>query len=327
MSRTSSQVEPAPSTGLRTLAFLRRQATDLILPAALIALIIVGLILFPSFRSVGNFVNILTFSSILMIVAIGETFVVIGRGADLSVGSMVGFSGAILAVLIIDGWPPLLAAVAAVMFSTAIGFAQGLLITKLKISFLIVTLGAFAILRSQVQVILQGQSKTVSIPFLETLATGRIGIIPNLVLVALAAYLVATFVLRGTGYGRALYAVGASPEAARLAGIPTARVTTIAFVISAFAASIAGLLMVGSLGSAQTTAGSGMEMTALSAVLLGGTRFSGGFGSATRTLFGVLFLGILNSILYAAGVSSFWQGTASGLVLIAAVALDRTRKD
>ncbi len=307
--------------------FFRSHATDIMLPAALLALIVAGLLLFPSFRSVTSFINILTFSSLLLIVAIGQTFVVIGRAADLTVGSMVGFSGAVFAVLFISGIPAILAAALALVIGSLLGFVQGLLITKLRISFLIVTLGLFALLRSQVQVLLNGQSKNVDVPWLQTLATGRIGIIPNLVIIAVIVFIIATLVLRGTSFGRALYAVGASPETARLAGIPVARVVIISFVICAFAASIAGLLTVGTLGSAQTTAGTGMEMTALSAVLLGGTRFSGGFGSATRTLFGVLFLGVLNSLLFAAGVSSFWQGTASGLVLILAVALDRTRKD
>lgn len=307
--------------------YLRSHATDLVLPTALAALVIFGIVMFPSFRSPATFVNILMFSSILLIVSVGETFVVIGRGADLSVGSMVGLSGAVMAILIIDGWPPLLAALGAILLGAAIGIAHGLLVTKVKISFLIVTLGTFALLRSQTQVLLQGQSKSVSVPVLETLANGRLGPVPNLVIVAVVIYLLATVVLRSTGFGRSLFAVGSSPEAARLAGIPVARVTIMAFVISAVLAAFAGLLTVGTLGSAQTTAGSGMELAALSAVLLGGTRFSGGFGSATRTLFGVMFLGVLNSILLAAGISSFWQGTASGLVLIAAVALDRTRKD
>lgn len=308
-------------------SFFRSHATDIMLPAALLALIIAGLILFPSFRSVTSFINILTFSSLLMIVAIGQTFVVIGRAADLTVGSMVGLSGAVFAVLVIGGMPPIVALLLALLAGSLIGLVQGLIITKLKISFLIVTLGLFALLRSQVQVLLNGQSKNVDVPWLVTLATGRIGIIPNLVIIAVVVFVIATLVLRGTAYGRALYAVGASPETARLAGIPVARVVIISFIICAFTASVAGLLTVGTLGSAQTTAGAGMEMTALSAVLLGGTRFSGGFGSATRTLFGVLFLGVLNSLLFAAGISSFWQGTASGLVLILAVALDRTRKD
>lgn len=307
--------------------YVRAHTTDLVLPVALITLVTYGMIMFPTFRAPTTLINILMFSSILLIVSVGQTFVVIGRGADLSVGSMVGLSGAVMAILILDGWPPLFAGIGALLLGCAIGVMHGLLVTKLRISFLIVTLGTYAILRSQAQVLLQGQSKSVSVPFLETLATGRVAGIPNLVIVALLVYVIATLVLRGTGYGRALYAVGSSPEAARLAGIPVARVTIIAFVISALLAAFAGLLTVGTLGSAQTTAGTGMELAALSAVLLGGTRFSGGFGSATRTLFGVLFLGVLNSILFAGGISSFWQGTASGLVLIAAVALDRTRKD
>lgn len=321
---TTTALQPTRSDFVR---FTRAHATDLVLPLALAAMIVFGMVMFSSFRAVNNLVDILAFSSVLLIAAIGETFVVIGRGADLSVGSMIGLSGAILAVLVLDGWPPVLAAITALVVGVAIGVTHGLLITKLRISFMIVTLGSFGILRSQVQVVLGGQSKTVSVPFLEELASGRVEPIPNLVIVAVIVYLIATFVLRGTGFGRALYAVGSSPEAARLAGIPVARVTITAFAISAGAGAFAGLLTLGTLGSAQMTAGTGMEMSALSAVLLGGTRFSGGFGSATRTLFGVLFLGVLNSLLYAAGVSSFWQGTASGLVLIAAVALDRTRKD
>lgn len=321
---STHQIDSATS---RLALWVRTHLTDLVLPLALIGLVTFGVIMFPAFRQPTTLVNILMFSSILLIVAVGETFVVIGRGADLSVGSMVGLSGAVLAILVIDGWPPLLAALGALLLGVAIGVAHGLLITKLKISFLIVTLGTFALLRSQVQVLLNGQSKSVSVPFLEFLANGRTGPIPNLVIVAVIVYIAATLILRCTGFGRALYAVGSSPEAARLAGIPVARVTIIAFALSALTAAFAGLLTVGTLGSAQTTAGTGMELAALSAVLLGGTRFSGGFGSATRTLFGVLFLGVLNSTLFAAGISSFWQGTASGLVLIAAVALDRTRKD
>lgn len=327
MSSTLSYPPAPQKMSVRAGRYVRAHATDLVLPTALTALVIYGIAMFTAFRSPTTFVNILMFSSILLIVAVGQTFVVIGRGADLSVGSMVGLSGAVMAILIIGGWPPLIAAFGALLLGATIGAAHGLLVTKLKISFLIVTLGTYSILRSQTQVLLHGQSKSVSVPFLETLANGRVGTIPNLVLVALVIYILATLVLRSTSFGRSLFAVGSSPEAARLAGIPVSRVTIIAFVISAVMAAFAGLLTVGTLGSAQITAGSGMELASLSAVLLGGTRFSGGFGSATRTLFGVLFLGVLNSVLLAAGISSFWQGTAAGLVLIAAVALDRTRKD
>jgi ribose transport system permease protein len=297
-------------------------------PIALALLIVFGLAFYPTFRTTDNFLNVLSFSSVLFIVALGQTLVVLGRGVDLSVGSMVGLSGAVFAVLLLDGWPWLLAAFAVVVLGLAFGlFVHGLLITKLRISFLIVTLGTFSILRSLSQVVLEGQSTTVDAPALDTLANARLAGIPNLVLLAAALYGLAVLLLRTTSYGRSLYAVGSNPESARLAGIPVDRVIIVAYGICGLFAALAGLLTVGQIGSAQPTAGAGVELASIAAVLLGGTRFSGGFGSVTRTLFGVLFLGVLNNLLFIGGVSSFWQGTASGLVLIAAVAADRSRRD
>lgn len=297
-------------------------------PLALVAMTVFGLIAYPTFRTVDGLLNVLSFSSILLIVALGQTLVVLGRGADLAVGSMAGLSGAIFATLQTAGWSVWTAAAAALLLGAVIGFAaHGLLITKVGISFLIVTLGTFSILRSQVQVLLNGQSVTVDAPLLDELANGRWLGVPNLVWMAAVIYLSVVLVLRTTGYGRALYAVGSNPMAARLAGLPVDRVIIISYVLCAVLASVAGLLIVGQLGSAQPTAGAGLELSSLAAVLLGGTRFSGGNGNATRTLFGVLFLGILNNLLFIAGVSSFWQGTASGAVLIAAVAVDRSRKE
>ncbi len=313
---------------LRRRRRLSNRLGQMAFPLALVAMTVFGLLAYPTFRSLDGLLNVLSFSSILLIVALGQTLVVLGRGADLSVGSMAGLSGAVFATLLAAGWPMWTAIVAAILLGGLIGLvANGLLITKVGISFLIVTLGTFSILRSQVQVILGGQSTTVDAPFLDEVANGRSLGVPNLVWIAAVIYLLVVFVLRSTGYGRALYAVGSNPVAARLAGLPVDRVITVSYLLCAILASVAGLLIVGQLGSAQPTAGAGLELSALAAVLLGGTRFSGGNGNATRTLFGVLFLGILNNLLFIAGVSSFWQGTASGAALIAAVAVDRSRKE
>lgn len=319
----SERRTPARSLLLRT----GRVARESILPVALLVLIVVGASLFPSFRTVENLLNIVLFSSVLLIVAIGQTFVVIGRAADLAVGSLVGLGGAVFGTLVLADVPWILAGALTLMFGGILGFLQSALIRIVGISFIIVTLGTFTIFRSQAQVVLSGQSVTVPVPELVALVNGRIGFLPNLVLFAVLLYVVAEIVLRLTTYGRSLYAIGANPDAAVLAGLPYVRISIISFVISAVCASLAGILVVGQLGSAQPMAGGGMELAALSAVLLGGTRFSGGFGSVTRTVVGVLFLGVVNSLLTSAGVSSFWQGTAAGVVLIVAVALDRTRKD
>jgi ribose transport system permease protein len=299
-----------------------------VFPAALATIIAFGAIRFSTFRTFDNVRNVLSFSAIPLVVALGETLVVLGRGVDLSTGSMVGLSGAIFAKLYLDGVPLWLAFFLTLAIGLALGVClNGFLITKARISFLIVTLGTFSIFRSQVEVLLGGQSVTIFSGTMDRLANGRSHGIPNVVILAGAIYLLTLLLLRATVYGRSLYAVGANPEAARLAGINVDAVMIIAYGLCATLAALAGLLTVGQLGSAQPTAGVGMELAAIAAVLLGGTRFSGGYGGVTRTLLGVIFLGVLNNVLFIGGVSSFWQGTASGLVLIAAVAIDRTRRD
>jgi ribose transport system permease protein len=241
---------------------------------------------------------------------------------------MMALSGAVFAELYLDGSTFVVAFVGALVLGVFLGLVvNGLITTKLKVSFIIVTLGTFAIFRSQATVIVDGQSVTITNSTLEWLANGSIGPIPAIVVVAAAVYLVMLAVLRGTAYGRAVYAVGANPVAARLAGIPVDRIIYVGYGICGGLAALAGLLTVGQLGSAQPTTGTGAELTAIAAVLLGGTRFSGGHGGVTGTVVGVLFLGMLLNLLLIAGVDSFWQGTASGVVLIAAVALDRTRRD
>jgi ribose transport system permease protein len=298
-------------------------------PLALLTMIVIGSIAYPQFRTSANIRNVLTFASIPLIVALGQTVVVLARGADLSVGSMIALSGAVLGVLFVNKHMSL-ALTFAICIALGIGLgavANGVIVTKLRVSFIIVTLGTFSIFRSLADVVLNGTSISVYNPTLDWMANGQIGSIPVLIVTAALFYLVMLFVLRGTTYGRAVYAVGANPEAARLSGIPVNRVVIAGYAICGGLAAFAGILTVGQLGSAQPTAGVSAELNSLAAVLLGGTRFSGGHGGVTGTVMGVLFLGTLTNLLLIAGVNSFWQGTASGLVLITAVALDRTRRD
>jgi len=204
---------------------------------------------------------------------------------------------------------------------------HGIVVTKFKVSFLIVTLGTFAIFRSLANVILEGQSLTVENDTLNWLANGRVGPLPVLVLQAAIVYVVIFVVLRATTYGSAVYAVGANPNAAKVAGIPVDRVLIISFGVCSGLAAYAGIMTVAQIGSAQPTAGIGLELVAIGGVLVGGTKFSGGQGGATGTVVGVLFLAILANLLLLVGVNSFWIGTATGSVLILAVALDRSRSE
>jgi ribose/xylose/arabinose/galactoside ABC-type transport system permease subunit len=301
--------------------------TRLGFPVALVVLLVWGAIAYPAFGTVANFKILAAFSVVPFIIAIGQTFVIVGRGVDLSVGSMAGLSGAIFAELSAHGQPGYEAMGITLLIASAYGLVQGLIITKLKVSFFIVTLAGFSILRSQASVILNGQSVTIASPFLDALSNGTLAGIPVIILLAVLAFAIALIVLRATVYGRSLYATGSNPQAALLAGIPTDRITTIAFVVSAFAAGLGGVLLAGQLGSSEPSAATGLELTSIAAVLLGGTRFSGGHGGVGGTLLGIVFLQCLSNLLLIAGVDSFWLGTASGVVLVIAVAIDRTRKD
>jgi ribose transport system permease protein len=329
MSAEASQVSSAnPASRVPRLAGAMRRAPQYAFPLALLALIVYGAIGYSAFRSGANVRNILDSSAVLLIVALGQTLVILTRGADLAVGSMVGLTGAIYAHLYTTGTAEVLAIAAALGVGVAVGIlVHGLLITKAKISFLIVTLGTYSILASQADIVLNGNAVVVNSTLLSDIANNQVLGIPVIAVVAFVIYGLLVLVTRCTGYGRAVYAVGSNPDAARLAGLPVDRIIIISFGICSLLAAIAGILTVGQLGSAQTTAGVGLELQSIAAVLVGGTRFSGGHGGMTKTLMGVLFLSVLDNLLLIVGLSSFWQQTFAGLVLIVAVGVDRTRQD
>ncbi|NIK61503.1 ABC transporter permease [Kribbella shirazensis] len=272
-------------------------------------------------------VQLATYAAVL-IMALGQTFVVLQVGFDLSTGAMQGFIGGLVFLLV--GWqlPDGLVIVSCLAAALAIGmFVHGVLIAKAKMNFFIVTLASFTILPSVLRVILDGSSKPVYSPALDRLANGSVLGIRIPVLIAAVVFAVLWVVLNKTVFGRNVYAVGSNREAARLAGVPVDRVVMACYGICALCAGIAGLLLVGTLGAADPTAGLGNEFFALTAVLLGGTRFSGGQGTLAGTLLGLLFLVILSNILLLSGMPQFWIGAVQGVVLLVAVGIDRARRE
>jgi ribose/xylose/arabinose/galactoside ABC-type transport system permease subunit len=272
-------------------------------------------------------VQLATYAAVL-IMALGQTFVVLQVGFDLSTGAMQGFVGGLVFVMvswqIADGLVILLSLAGALAIGVLV---HGVLIAKAKMNFFIVTLASYTILPSLLRVILDGSSKPVYSPALDSLANGSILGIRTPVLLAGVVFAVLWIVLNRTVFGRNVYAVGSNREAARLAGVHVDRVTMACYGICALCAGVAGLLLVGTLGAADPTAGLGNEFFALTAVLLGGTRFSGGQGSLFGTLLGLLFLVVLANILLLSGMPQFWIGAVQGVVLLIAVGIDRARRD
>lgn len=281
------------------------------------------------FLTSGNLLNILQANAALLVVAVGMTFVMLVGGFDLSVGGMLALTGVMLATLINEGLPIPLAIFLVVVGATLVGLAiNGMLIARLGLSFFVVTLGTASLFRGLSLVKTKGTTQGLyDEPTIKAIGSNDLLGVPIIAVIALVVLVIALAVTRYTGFGRQLFAVGGNAEAARLAGIDITRVRMAAYALAAGCAGIAGVLTTCRLASAVPEAGAGIELTAAAAVLIGGTSLMGGSGSMLGTLLGVLFLGTLSNGLTLAGISAFWQGVVTGVVLVLAVLFDRFRPD
>lgn len=280
------------------------------------------------FATRDNAINILEGNAYLLVAAVGLTFVLLVGGFDLSLGGAAALSGVLLWRLISGGVPPGLAVALVLVAGFAFGmFVNGLLIAKLGLSFLVVTLATFGALGAGARLLTDG----LTMPIAQTGTIATLGAlkrwhnVPYSVVIALAVFLAALLVLRYTGYGRMLYAVGGNPEAARLAGINTTLVRMSAYGVALGCAALAGVMYASRLGAANPTAAGDLALVAGAAVLLGGTTFFGGRGTVFGTLLGVLFLGVLSNGITFAGWDPNWEGFVTGVVLVLAILIDRLR--
>ncbi len=293
----------------------------------LLALILVFSIRTPLFFSGSNFRDILIDTSLLTIIAIGETLVIISRNIDLSVGSIVGF-GSFASAAMVKDYPHLsiaLVVLAGIAIGSGLGLINGLLVTIGRIPAIITTLGTLFVYRSATYLFgtvwtPSGQvySEDLSSSFIN-LATGSILGIPNLIFFAGAIALIVSYVLRYTRFGRSIYAVGSNPDAATLAGVDVFRTTLAVFVISGALAGLASVLWASEYANIDTTQGTGYELQAVAAAVIGGANIFGGSGTILGTVLGSLLLGAVSNYLAVSRVSEFWQGVVQGVIILAAV--------
>lgn len=274
----------------------------------------------PSFATQANLTTLLTSVSVLWMLAMGLTFVLILGGFDLSIGSMMALSGFTLHWYYNDlGVPIAAACVAAVATAGALGaLANGLLIGRLRASFMVVTLGTLSLFRGLVNLISDAETQPINSGFLDMMAFGSIAGIPIPVVMMIVVFVVAWWVLRYTFFGRDVYAVGGNPQAANLSGIKTTRVTIWVYGICAAAAGLGAVLQCARVAAASPQVGETIMFDAAAAVLLGGTALRGGSGGVVGTAVGVLFLGTLSNGLAISGVESYWQQILSGLIVAGA---------
>ncbi len=283
----------------------------------------------PSFLSVASLVNILNQSAVFGVLSVGMTFVILTGGIDLSVGSLIAFGGVIAAWIVrTGGAPPLpwiiIGWTAALAVGTMCGTVAGLLVTRVQVPPFIATLALMSSLRG-LGYILAGGQPIAPLPAIYTIL-GRyrlFDLVPLGVLVMLAVFLLGGILLNSTGFGRHVRAIGGNEEAARLSGIAVGRVKTTVYAMCGMLAVLGGLIASSKLGSGDPKAGIGDELSVIAAVVVGGTSLSGGRGTIAGTFIGLLIVSVLNSGLNWIGVESFGQQVILGLVILAAVLLDR----
>jgi ribose transport system permease protein len=285
-------------------------------------------VLSPAFRTVGNAVNIFQQISVLAILALGATAVIITGGIDLSVGSIMALSAITAAWFAATLELPFgFAIVLGLAAGAAAGAVNGLLITKGKLPPFIATLAMLSVARGLTLVISDGRPISGFPSWFRLLVTYRLfGVVPLSVLLVVALYLLGSAYLRLRPSGRALYAIGGNQEVARLSGLRVEREKLKVYTAAGLLAGVGGLVLAARLNSAQPTAGGGVELDVIAAVVIGGASLAGGAGTVAGTLTGALIIGVLRNGLNLLDVSSFWQQVVIGAVIAAAVMVDTLRR-
>ena len=301
-----------------------------VLFGVLVLLVVFFSITSQYFLNGANLINILQNTARIGIVACPATLLLISGQFDLSVGSISAFVATVTAIAaatsgapLTPGLPLWVALLLGVLAALLVGIVNATSVTVFRINALITTLATLAIFRGLTKVLADGQ--TIRLEDFSDLGITRILGLPIPVYIFAAVVVAFYFILRYTTYGRSMYAIGASPTAARLAGIRTDRAIFIAFVLSAALAGLSGLILLSQVGSASVNAGIGLELAVVTAVVLGGASLSGGRGSIVGTTLAVLIVGVLGNGLIQLGVPSFWIDVAGGVLLLVAVGFDQVR--
>jgi simple sugar transport system permease protein len=326
-SPAGSNLRTAPPLGRVAMARLR----DLALLPALLALMVVGTFVSPVFLSPNNLTTILTSSAALALIVLAESLIIITGKFDLSLESVYGFAPAIGAMVVVPAakfgfgmeWPPLVGILVVLLVGGAIGFINGFLVVALRLNAFIVTLAMLIIVRGM----LVGATSGRTLFDLPDVFYGLMEVtflaLPLAVWLAALAFLVAAVFLRYHRLGRALYAIGGNPEAARAAGIRVERVVWGVYVLAGVLAAVGGLAITGYVGAISANQGNGLIFTVFAAAVIGGISLDGGKGTMFGALTGVLLLGVVQNVLTLAQVPSFWIQAIYGAIILGSLMIAR----
>lgn len=290
---------------------------------ATIALLLVVLSLVsPAFLSVQNLVNILRQASLLFLLASGLTIVILTAGIDLSIGSVLALSGSVAANFIQQGWI-WAGSLIGLLIGAACGLLNGFLVALIGLPAFIATYGMLWVAQGFAQVFMKGEIISGFPSGFRFLGAGHVAGIPVPILVMVGVLAAAVFALRGTTFGRHVYALGANREAARLSGISIRGNLLLVYSLSGLASAFAGLVYVSRINAVESTIGEPLLLPALAAVCIGGTSLFGGEGGIEGTLVGALIMTLVTNGMNLLNVSPYWQSFVMGAIVVLAVAIDQ----
>ncbi len=307
----------------RRFGFLRNQITYLIL--VIIVVSIIATILNPNFLTTRNFFNITQQISVLGILTMCMALLMISGGLDISIGSMAGLVGMIFTRMVLAGYSIPLSVLTVIVLSTFLGFINGVIIAKSKVTPLIITLGMMYVFYGIALIVAEGRPHSLGGSF-EFLGRAKIGPIPFTIIVYLLIFIFAYLLRKYTQYGRRLNAIGGNVQAAFLSGINVDTHIISIYALSGLIVGLAGLVLTSRLGMVRADSGSGYELQALAACIIGGITFEGGRGSLVGAFFGVLLLGIMYNAMNIIGVSSYMQTIFLGAVIVIATVISNIGK-
>jgi ribose transport system permease protein len=325
MEHRSEGAKSAPGRARSLLTAVVRQRESALLLALLVIMGVIGAVA-PNFLSGSNLYQVSRQVSFVGIIALGELFVILHGGIDLSVGSIMALAGMAAAYSMQIGIPPPLAILVGIGAGVAMGAINGALIAYVRIAPFIVTLGMLSFASGLVLGLTKGWPITEIPESFLPLAQGEFLWLPIPVWIALLIAGAAHLTLSFTAFGRRTYAMGGNEQATFLSGINVKRIKFVLYMISSACAAIVGIILVARFNSAQADTGKGQELNAIAAAVIGGTSLAGGSGSVLGVLIGACIIAVINNGLVLMRVSSYWQTAIIGVVIVLAVVLDRKRR-
>jgi ribose transport system permease protein len=279
----------------------------------------------PVFLTPINLFNVALQASVVAILAFGQTFVILSAGIDLSVGSVLALTGAVMAMQ--TGQNGVLVGILVGLLAGAVlGALNGLFVTRARVAPFIATLAMLAIARGLTYIYTQGSPIRVDQPAFNVFGQGTVGAVPVPVVIMLAVFVICLVVLTQTRFGRYVFAIGSNPEVTRLAGVPIDRYVVAVYAISGLLAALGGLILTGRLAAADPNAATGYELDVIAAVVIGGTSLFGGRGGVFGTLIGALIIAVVGNGMVLLNVNPFWTQAVKGAIILIAVLPDSLRR-